>query len=86
MHSVIQGDSNAAMQAAAKGYTSMSYIDKTQKVRYGFIHDVAANCEQLELRKCDTRFSTADLMTKGVDLLTFNKHSTVLLLTMDSMS
>lgn len=73
---VIQGDSNAALLAAAKGCTPMSYIDKTQKIRYGFLHDVAANCDQVELRKCDTRFSTAGVMAKGVDLPAFDKCGT----------
>jgi hypothetical protein len=71
---VIQDDSNAAIQAAEKGYTPMSYVDKTQKVRYGFVHDVAVNCEQLNLHKCDTRLNTADVMTKGLDVDTFRRH------------
>ena len=49
----------------------MSYTDKTQKVRYRYIHDEAANFSQVALRKCDTRFRTADVMSKGVDLETF---------------
>ena len=71
MHPAIQGHSNAAFLAAAKGYTPMSYIDKTQKIRYGLIHDVAINCDQVVLRKCDTRFNTADVMTKGYGILEF---------------
>lgn len=67
-------DANAAILAIRKGYPSMEYAEKTQRVRIGALHDGLTTTKGVNLDKIDTLKNTADCMAKPLDYGLFNIH------------
>ena len=51
----------------------MEYVEKTQRVRLGALHDTF-KLDGMELVKEPTATNIADIFTKGLDRETFQKH------------
>ena len=66
-------DSSACIGAVNKGFSSMMYIEKTQKVRIGALHDIV-NLDNVSLIKWPTESNVADPFTKPLDKDSFEKH------------
>lgn len=70
----IMCDANAAILAVRKGYSSMSYAEKTQRVRIGALKEELADAKDVQLEKVDSLENTADAMTKPLEYELFSKH------------
>lgn len=66
-------DSSACIGAVKKGFSSMAYMEKTQKVRIGELHDIM-NLPNVDLIKWPTDTNVADMFTKPLPREPFEKH------------
>ena len=73
VHLYVADDSSACIGAVMKGYSSMQYIEKTQKVRLGCLHDVYTQPGHT-LIKWPTGTNTADTFTKPLEREPFEFH------------
>ena len=70
-------DSSACIGAVSKGYSSMMYVEKTQKVRLGGLHDIM-KLPDVEPIKWPTDTNIADTFTKPLAREPFERHRDLL--------
>ena len=70
----VQCDAEAAIGAVRKGYSSMEYMEKTQRVRLGGLHEMLCEADDVSLNKEPTDTNTADVFTKPLERESFVRH------------